>query len=655
MKKRVIILGGGVAGMSAAHELAERSFEVEVFELKSIPGGKARSISVEGTGKAGRQDLPGEHGFRFFPRFYQHITDTMKRIPYGHNFQGVFDNLVDTTRVKMTRFDRESIVVPTKFPSSLGDFQLIIKDLFNTELELSDAEIQFFTERTWQLITSCHERRLEEYEKIGWWEYLEADRHSPAYRNLLVKGFTRSLVASKAELASARTVGNIYLQLLFDLLRPGVSSDRILSGPTNEVWINPWLNYLQSLDVRYHFNSEVEAIRCENNTIKSITICDSEKKDTRQVEADYYIAALPIEIMAGLLNEELIQLDPSLENIKRLSLSTAWMNGIQFYLKEDVEVIHGHVLYVDSPWALTSISQQQFWSNFNLSDYGDGTVRGIISVCISDWGFYIDPTTGEAGVTDSKGSNGKRANHCTREEIEAEVWYQLKQSLNANGQEILKDENLISFFLDPDIISSTPRDLERVLETALSEELRKLFIWIMENEGNENRAYVTLQEIATFLDKNEMVALQLVNMLVARGFVKEVEAGSRNYRTRLEAPENINLEPLLVNLINTWHLRPEAATRIPNFFLASDYVRTGTDLATMEGANEAARRAVNGIIDASGAKVSYCKIWELEEPEVFSIWRWSDYMRFKLGLPWNQKLPLLLQLLQNTYFWFRRT
>ena len=36
---KVIILGGGVAGMSAAHELIERGFEVQVFERKiRLPG-----------------------------------------------------------------------------------------------------------------------------------------------------------------------------------------------------------------------------------------------------------------------------------------------------------------------------------------------------------------------------------------------------------------------------------------------------------------------------------------------------------------------------------------------------------------------------------------------------------------------------------------
>ena len=33
MNKKVVILGGGVAGMTAAHELLVRGFNVEVYEL----------------------------------------------------------------------------------------------------------------------------------------------------------------------------------------------------------------------------------------------------------------------------------------------------------------------------------------------------------------------------------------------------------------------------------------------------------------------------------------------------------------------------------------------------------------------------------------------------------------------------------------------
>ncbi|HJR92349.1 MAG TPA: FAD-dependent oxidoreductase, partial [Acidimicrobiia bacterium] len=44
---KVAVLGGGVAGMSAAHELVERGFRVAVFEKQpELCGGKARSIPV---------------------------------------------------------------------------------------------------------------------------------------------------------------------------------------------------------------------------------------------------------------------------------------------------------------------------------------------------------------------------------------------------------------------------------------------------------------------------------------------------------------------------------------------------------------------------------------------------------------------------------
>jgi uncharacterized protein with NAD-binding domain and iron-sulfur cluster len=92
MPKTVAILGGGVAGLSAAHELAERGFHVRVYERKPVLGGKARSIPVPNSGTGGRADLPGEHGFRFFPGFYKHVTDTMRRIPYGAH-GNTFDNL----------------------------------------------------------------------------------------------------------------------------------------------------------------------------------------------------------------------------------------------------------------------------------------------------------------------------------------------------------------------------------------------------------------------------------------------------------------------------------------------------------------------------------------------------------------------------------
>ena len=109
------VLGGGMAGLAAAHELAERGFEVTVFEPKAW-GGKARSIPVAGTGAAAAATCPGEHGFRFFPGFYHHIPDTMRRIPFQGNPNGVQDNLV-AARVASSC---AAATAPTRFIFGIG-------------------------------------------------------------------------------------------------------------------------------------------------------------------------------------------------------------------------------------------------------------------------------------------------------------------------------------------------------------------------------------------------------------------------------------------------------------------------------------------------------------------------------------------------------
>jgi uncharacterized protein with NAD-binding domain and iron-sulfur cluster len=541
---KVIILGGGIGGLSAAHELMERGFDVEVYELLAIPGGKARSFAVPGSGKDGRRDLPGEHGFRFFPRFYRHVTDTMRRIPCGAGT--VADNLVDTTRCQLARHGRHAVDLTARSPRTVNDVRVILDDLgrfLGGDLGLSHDDLGFFGSKVWQIVTSCRERRLAEYEKIAWWAFIGAEDRSPAYQKLLGHGITRSLVAAKAREASTKTIGDIFVQLLFDIVTPGPSTDRVLNGPTNDVWIDPWVAYLRSRGVVYHANAKAVSVTFDGERIHEARI--SRDGSTTTVSGDYFVFALPVEDVIDLITPEMIAADQALASLFTLDDITEWMNGIQIYLTEDVPISRGHTIYVDSPWALTSISQAQFWNDVTLPTFADGRVKGIISVDISEW--------------DQKGLNGKSARQCTAEEIKAEVWEQLKRSLNYGDVMMLRDEHVHSWSLDPGLRFS------RYGETA-------------------------------------------------------------------------NEEPLLVNLVDTWKLRPEAVTRIGNLFLASDYVRTFTDLATMEAANEAARRAVNGILDAAHSDAPRCSVWQLHEPELFAPWRELDFIRFSQGLPWDDTL-----------------
>jgi geranylgeranyl pyrophosphate synthase/uncharacterized protein with NAD-binding domain and iron-sulfur cluster len=546
--------------MSAALELIERGFEVVVLERAGIPGGKARSIPVidDGAGSSGHELantglasiqhlLPGEHGFRFFPGFYKHVIDTMRRTPSCDGGK-VADHLVPTTRVGITQYGKATFQIPAAFPRTPGDAGTVLSDIllaFGPITDLTPDDLAFFGARIWQILTSCHERRLLEYEQFGWWEFVGAENRSASYQKFLAAGITRSLVAAKPRKASTRTIGDVFVQLMLTIVNPAAGSvDRVLDGPTNMVWIDPWLSYLRSLGVEYRFNTEVEEILVHGGRVTGVAVNADGVRTV--VTGDHYVSAVPIERMAGLVNGEMLAADPSLANLRTLAPDVEWMNGVQFYLRREVPVAHGHVIHIDTEWALTSISQLQFWRDLDVEQFGDGEVKSILSVDVSDW--------------TAPGSDGRPAMQCSRREVVRETWNQLKRSINV-GEELLRDEDLHSWFLDPDIVADPGQT----------------------------------------------------------GFLQNGEA-------------------LLVNLVGTWPLRPEATTAIPNLFLASDYVRTHTDLATMEGANEAARRAVNGVLDATGYDGPRCEVWPLQESDLLAPWRTYDATRYAVGLPWDDSL-----------------
>jgi hypothetical protein len=94
-----------------------------------------------------------------------------------------------------------------------------------------------------------------------------------------------------------------------------------------------------------------------------------------------------------------------------------------------------------------------------------------------------------------------------------------------------------------------------------------------------------------------------------------------------------NREPLLINSAGSLDNRPSATTAVPNLFLASDYVRTNIDLATMEGANEAGRQAANGILQASGSSATPARIGTLWQPRELDAVRRTDALLYRAGLP----------------------
>jgi uncharacterized protein with NAD-binding domain and iron-sulfur cluster len=525
----VAVIGGGIGGLSAAQELAERDFSVSVYEANDRFGGKARSIPIED----GPRPLHGEHGFRFFPGFYRHVVDTMDRIPHGTG--SVADNLVATEETLLARTDGPESTPSTSTPSSPREWVQALRP--QVADDLAAGEFRFFAGRLLTLLSSCTDRRAEEFDEVSWWEFIDAEDRSEAYRKQLGHS-TQSLVALRPELGSARTIGLIYLQLLRGQLDPSMATERVLDGPTSESWIDPWVAYLSELGVDLNPGRPATEIGFDGRRMTGVIVEGPDGGGT--VEADSYVLAVPVEVARDLVTRAMARAAPSLSGLDRLE--TAWMNGVQFFLTEDLKLARGHGVYQDSPWALTSVSQRQFWDadRFDVGARGDDAIEGVLSVIASDWdtpGIMYD----------------RPARDCTREEIVAEIRAQLEAHLNRDGRERFHEGMIVESFLDPAIV--------------------------------------------------------------------ETEAGVENR------------SPLLVNTVGSLKHRPEAATGIPNLVLAADYVRTDSDLASMESANEAARRATNAIIDRSGSSADPCRLWSLEEPGLFEPLKRGDRVRYRLGLP----------------------
>jgi uncharacterized protein with NAD-binding domain and iron-sulfur cluster len=116
------------------------------------------------------------------------------------------------------------------------------------------------------------------------------------------------------------------------------------------------------------------------------------------------------------------------------------MNGLKLFLTEPRPIVHGPVGYMNSPWAMVSLSQAQFWKGDFAATYGDGRVGESLSVILSDW--------------DTPGLlYGKPARQCTPQQVLNEVWAQLKRTVNKPGHEpSITDDLLVSWNFDPGMI-----------------------------------------------------------------------------------------------------------------------------------------------------------------------------------------------------------
>ncbi|TMQ08115.1 MAG: FAD-dependent oxidoreductase [Deltaproteobacteria bacterium] len=582
----------------------EHPFQLTVAQTSAADEGEATAAGeATGAGTSGPVPriqisvagarVPGEHGFRFFPSFYHHLFDTMKRIPIaeaaiGTSAKAVVDDVTLTTDSARSVFD-------ALLSNDVIQLGLNPDGKRARSFEIPRRPMHRLITRYTEYLTSSSERRRK-YEQQSWAEFLGLDDggFSPVFAAHVSAG-AQALVAMSSETNDARTIGSIAMQLTLDQIRPnpGGYVDATLRGPTSIELFEPWRAYLESESVVFT-RGQLVGFCGHGMVVRPVFGCPHEPNpedgfDVVPIDpADYYVITIPVDKFQGLFrpdgqpmarwrspataptlidrealrraNEQCLRLDRlergyppdppgerSDDIAKLLGFDTGdvaaapddgplrYMCGIQFYFESDVKVFLGHTLCLDSPWGVSYISQSQYWQDRSRGQSG---IRGIISAIFTRF---------EVKAADRNGQDAKPALACNPDEVADRVWTQIRDSW---------DEERFGKLPDPDYYY-------------IDESLH------FDGQGWSNATPYLVNQVKTWQDRGGL----------------RVDSGDYVYRMQLG-----------------------------HTVFAGAFMRTYTRLNTMEAANESGRRATNAILgydrDHDRAPLQCAQIWNLEDHEL---------------------------------------
>jgi len=371
--------------------------------------------------------LPGEHGFRFFPSFYRHIFDLMKRTPlmeihatsdesYLPKKRGtVFDNLVPVDKIGyVTNRPGPSVMVPRKPPQSMEEVRQLMNGMLR-KVGYTEDDAAWMQLKLMKYITSSRRRREQEYENLSWSEFVE-NEHLSARAGVLNETAPSTLSALHGSSCDARTQGTIAMQLAMDEFLRSDDTDMLLNGPTDNAWFGHWYRYLRLLDVQF-FKGTLSSFESRDGTVAPVVLRDPNQPDSKisiamgtNDQPTRFVIAVPL-YQAWKLSQSFLssssaptrdfqalrdfpKCDLDVELIKPLPRGPLrHLTGVQYFFNQDLRLLRAHTQYMDALWGLTAVAQPQFWRDF------PDLVTGYLSILSVDVATWAPPSKPLLGVS----------------------------------------------------------------------------------------------------------------------------------------------------------------------------------------------------------------------------------------------------------------
>ncbi len=291
-KKSVLILGGGLAGLTAAKRLTDKGFQVKVLEKREIFGGKVSAW----------KDEEGdwiESGTHCFFGAYSVLYDLMKEIKTDHAVDWKEHQLTYTLEGgKHFTFNTWDL------PSPLHLLPAIVKNGY-----FSFGEMAAFAKSLIPLALK-KDKYPPTQDHLTFAEWA----HEKKFGNRLLEKMFRPMALALKFIPPEEISAKIILDVTETFYRiPDASRMGFLIGSPQEYLTQPLIDYSASKGAIFKNRTVVEELLFDGTEINGVQLHNGEI-----LTADYYLCALPIHNLKKVLPESLKQHDPFFGNLDKL-------------------------------------------------------------------------------------------------------------------------------------------------------------------------------------------------------------------------------------------------------------------------------------------------------------------------------------------------